>query len=139
MPNVTGILETALYVEDVARSSAFYERVLGFRRILEEGDRLHALAVGDAPQVLLLFRKGGTVRPVATEGGVIPPHDGDGNLHLAFAIPADSREEWERRLAENGVEIESVVYPPRGGVSLYFRDPDGHVVELATPGLWEVY
>jgi catechol 2,3-dioxygenase-like lactoylglutathione lyase family enzyme len=28
---------------------------------------------------------------------------------------------------------------PRGGRSVYFRDPDGHSVELATPGLWETY
>ena len=28
---------------------------------------------------------------------------------------------------------------PRGGTSLYFNDPDGNVVELATPGLWANY
>ena len=27
----------------------------------------------------------------------------------------------------------------RGGRSIYFRDPDGHLLELATPGLWAVY
>ena len=46
---------------------------------------------------------------------------------------------WRGHLAENGVEIESEVTWDRGGVSLYFRDPDGHSVELATPGVWEIY
>ena len=27
----------------------------------------------------------------------------------------------------------------RGGQSIYFRDPDGHLVELATPGIWAIY
>jgi len=27
----------------------------------------------------------------------------------------------------------------RGGHSIYFRDPDGHLLELATPGLWAIY
>jgi len=27
----------------------------------------------------------------------------------------------------------------RGGESLYFRDPDDHLVELATPGIWATY
>ena len=44
-----------------------------------------------------------------------------------------------RELGEQGVAIESKVEWPRGGASLYFRDPDGHLVELITPGCWEVY
>jgi catechol 2,3-dioxygenase-like lactoylglutathione lyase family enzyme len=37
------------------------------------------------------------------------------------------------------VSIEGEMKWPRGGTSLYFRDPDGHLVELATPGLWSIY
>jgi catechol 2,3-dioxygenase-like lactoylglutathione lyase family enzyme len=72
-------------------------------------------------------------------GGVIPPHGGEGRLHLAFAIAADSLDDWKDRLAGHGITIESVVLPERGGTSLYFRDPDGHLIELATPGLWPTY
>jgi catechol 2,3-dioxygenase-like lactoylglutathione lyase family enzyme len=90
-------------------------------------------------QVLLLFVRGGSTAPNPVPGGTVPPHDGAGQLHVAFAIPADSLGTWERRLAEQGVAVEARVEPPQGGTSLYLRDPDGHLVELATPGLWEIY
>jgi catechol 2,3-dioxygenase-like lactoylglutathione lyase family enzyme len=70
---------------------------------------------------------------------MIPPHDGQGPLHMALAIPEQSLAAWETALATAGVAIESTVHWPRGSVSLYFRDPDGHLIELATPGLWDNY
>jgi catechol 2,3-dioxygenase-like lactoylglutathione lyase family enzyme len=76
---------------------------------------------------------------VTLPGGVIPPHGGSGQLHFAFAIPAEDLPAWEHRLREAGVEIESRVKWSRGGESLYFRDPDGHLVELATSGIWATY
>jgi catechol 2,3-dioxygenase-like lactoylglutathione lyase family enzyme len=58
---------------------------------------------------------------------------------VAFSIPADELAAWEARLAGAGVEIEGRTRWPRGGDSIYFRDPDGHLLELATPGLWTGY
>lgn len=139
MPVVKKILETALYVDDVARSQAFYERVLGFTPIFSEGNRLHALSVGESGQVLLLFTKNGSVAPTETDGGTIPPHDGGGNLHLAFAIDRADMESWKAKLSDSGTALESIVTAQFGGTSLYFRDPDNHLVELATPGIWPVY
>ena len=72
-------------------------------------------------------------------GGTIPAHDGSGRLHVAFSIDAENLDAWEKRLRQHGLKIESTVRWPRGGTSLYVRDPDGHLVELATPGIWEVY
>ena len=72
-------------------------------------------------------------------GGTIPPHDGHGPLHIAFAIEAGELPAWEARLDERGVAIEGRTDWSRGGHSIYFRDPDGHLLELATPGLWAVY
>ena len=72
-------------------------------------------------------------------GGTIPGHDGAGPLHIAFAIGKDELEQWEQHLASRGIAIEGATSWSRGGRSIYFRDPDGHLLELATPGLWAVY
>ena len=137
MPRLERVLETALYVDDLARARRFYEDVLGLA-VLHEDQRLVALNVG-GHSVLLLFRRGQSTETVHLPGGTIPPHDGHGPLHIAFAIPATDRASWEERLAQLGVTIEGRTEWPRGGDSVYFRDPDGHLLELATPGLWRTY
>jgi catechol 2,3-dioxygenase-like lactoylglutathione lyase family enzyme len=65
-----------------------------------------------------------------------PPHDTLGGGHFAFAISPNVIEDWRVFLAKQGVTIESEVRSERGGISLYFRDPDNNLLELATPGLW---
>jgi catechol 2,3-dioxygenase-like lactoylglutathione lyase family enzyme len=130
-PNTEGILESSLYVADVARSAQFYEKIFGFRVISDFGERGCAMNAGDR-QVLLLFKKGGS-RTSPT------PHDGDGELHLAFAIPTSELATWEAWLAENGIAVEEKRTWELGGHSLYFRDPDRHLIEVATPGVWSIY
>ena len=133
-PRVSGILETSLYVADLAVSREFYLCLFGFEEFLRDG-RMCALGVPGG-QVLLLFRRGGSATPAPAPGGFIPPHDGHGALHLCFAIPFRELDAWERHLAAHGIAIESRVTWPAGGTSLYFRDPDGNSLEVATPGLW---
>lgn len=137
MPRVGRVLETSLYVEEVARSAEFYQRVFGFEQLVGD-NRFCALNV-TGQQVLLLFLRHGTTEPIVIPGGVIPPHDGDGTTHLAFSIPLDSEAEWTGHLGAHNVVIESRVAWPRGGFSLYFRDPDGHLLELVSPGCWAIY
>lgn len=134
---VSGLLETGLYVQDVERSRAFYQKLFGFEAIFSD-QRICAFDVAPA-QVLILFQRGGTLSPVKLGDSFIPPHDGSGPQHFAFAIPAADYEQWKARLAEQGIMVESEVTWPRGSRSLYFRDPDGLLVELATPGLWKNY
>ena len=74
-----------------------------------------------------------------SDRGTVPGHDGHGPLHMAFAIADDQYAPWRAHLSAAGVSIRSEVTWPRGGRSLYFDDPDGHVLELATPGLWATY
>ena len=137
MPAVTGVLETSLYVADLRRSVAFYRDLFGFE-VLTADERFCGLSVAGR-QVLLLFQKGLSTAPSVLPGGTIPGHDGGGRLHLAFAVAAADLSAWEERLRQQGVAVESTVDWPRGGRSLYFRDPDGHLLELATPGLWSIY
>jgi catechol-2,3-dioxygenase len=137
MPRIHRVLETALYCERLAQTAQFYRALLGGEPLLES-ERLVALDAGGGT-VLLLFQKGQSSTPLKTPGGVIPAHDGSGPTHVAFAIEADDLPAWEKRLAASGVEIESRVSWDRGGRSLYFRDPEGRSVELATPGTWATY
>ena len=132
-PPLGGVLETALYVAGMPRARAFYEGVLGLSPVFAD-DRLTAYAIG--PTVLLLFLRGGTTGTVHLPGGTIPPHDGEGRNHYALAIAAADLPAWEARLAALGVAEEGRTRWPKGGTSVYFRDPDGHLGELATPGIW---
>lgn len=137
MPSLTGVLETSLYVDDLDRASRFYEETFGLRRI-EGDDRFRAYSVGGR-SVLLLFKRGASNRVAELPEGKLGPHDGSGPLHLAFSISAEDLPAWEKLLVERGIAIETRVQWPRGGRSVYFRDPDNHSVELATPGLWSIY
>ncbi len=137
MATLNGIIETAIYVDDVARARRFYEEVMDLKPMFSDR-RLTAYDVAGRC-VLLIFKRGSAVQPAETPGGTIPGHDGAGPLHLAFAIDACQLATWEERLKAHGVEIEGRTDWPRGGKSIYFRDPDGHLIELATPGLWPIY
>jgi catechol 2,3-dioxygenase-like lactoylglutathione lyase family enzyme len=137
MPHVNGILETAVYVADLARSLSFYRDLLGLDLMLAD-DRFAAFDVAPG-QVFLLFVQGSARQPIHLHGGVIPPHDAAGSIHFAFRVAAADLPAWEERLHRHGVAVEGRVTWPAGGHSLYFRDPDGHLVELATPGIWRNY
>ena len=130
------VLETCVYVDDIARARDFYERILG----LEPGfndERMVSYRVGDT--MLLLFARGATTEPVEMRSGTIPPHDGTGPAHFALSIEADAQDAWAAHLEAHAVAVESTVrWPGSEALSLYFRDPDGHLVELATPGLWGI-
>lgn len=136
-PRITGLLETSLYVDDMARAVGFYEKVMGLTA-MSRSPRLTAFDAG-RQGVLLVFQRGTTLEDVPLPGGTIAGHDGQGPLHMAFAIPADSLDAWRRHLTTHHVAIHSEMAWDKGGHSLYFHDPDGHVIELATPGLWPNY
>ena len=131
LPKVNSILESSLYVSDLPRSVRFYKDTLGLSVISDFGQRGCALQAGPR-QVLLLFKKGAS-------RAISPPHDGEGELHLAFAVSTAALADWEELLQRKEIAVEERREWEGGGRSLYFRDPDGHLLELATPGTWSIY
>ncbi len=132
-PTVNGIVETSLYVESAARSAEFYRRVFGFEPIepaqsaLNDETRLCAMRAGDR-SVLLLFKKGAT-----------NDTDASGAIHIAFGIAPSDLAAWENWLTQQSISVESRTTWKYGAESLYFRDPDGHLLEVVTPGVWSIY
>jgi len=132
---IHGILETALYVADLDRSEAFYTNLFGFETKVAD-QRMRALRIDDN-HFLLLFVVGGSTSGEETPGGFIPPHDGHGHLHMAFHVSETELPAWREQLRAQGVEIISTLSMNRGH-SVYFHDPDKHVIELGTAGLWQL-
>lgn len=131
---VQQILETCLYVDDLEAAAEFYSRVLGLTAFSRVEGRHVFFRCGQG--VFLLFNPARTVRP---EGKIpVPAHGAQGQGHVAFAMPAADIPAWREHLRRNGVEIETEISWPSGGYSLYFRDPAGNSLELATPQTWGI-
>ena len=127
---IQSVVETAVYVDDLESAEAFYGTVLGLPVIAREADRHVFFQVGPA-QVLLAFLPQSTLKP-----DEFPAHGSTGPGHFALGIDAAALDLWREHLTARGVQIEKELTWPRGGRSLYFRDPAGNLVELITPGIW---
>jgi catechol 2,3-dioxygenase-like lactoylglutathione lyase family enzyme len=130
MPAIETLVETAIYGEDLDSMEAFYRDVLLLPVQGREAGR-HVFFKAGPGSMLLIFNPTTTRR-----GDILPAHGSTGPGHLALGIRKDALDEWRQWLAAKGVVIEQEVVWPRGGTSLYFRDPAGNLVELLTPGLW---
>ena len=128
--NTLQILETCLYVDDLAAAEQFYSSVLGLTVVSRQAGRHVFLRCGRS--MLLLFDPRGSSDPSAD----VPPHGAHGPGHVAFAVLPGELVDWERQLATHQVAIEQVVDWPSSGRSLYFRDPAGNSLELTSPAIW---
>jgi catechol 2,3-dioxygenase-like lactoylglutathione lyase family enzyme len=126
---LTSILETCLYVDDLAAAQLFYRDTLGLEVVEYHPPRHLFLRCGK--QMLLLFRPDQSSAP-----GELPPHGSVGSGHMAFGVTTAELAAWQQQLAAAGVEIEKVMHWPRGGSSFYFRDPAGNSLEIAVPQIW---
>jgi len=126
----SGVLETCLYVDDLEAAEKFYREVCGLKLVSKLEPRHLFFRCGQA--MLLLFNPDECDDP----DGDVPPHGARGAGHIAFAVTEDEIPLWRERLAEHNIEIELDHAWERGGHSLYFRDPAGNSLELATPSLW---
>lgn len=129
------ILETCLYASDLEAAERFYGDVLGLQPFSRNPGRHVFFRCGEA--VFLVFNPSATSRPPDLGADpLIPPHGTQGPGHVAFAVPADELPDWRTQLERAGVKIESKVDWPGGGHSIYFRDPAGNSIELATRDIW---
>jgi catechol 2,3-dioxygenase-like lactoylglutathione lyase family enzyme len=129
MNEVQHLVEAALYVDDLDHAEVFYRDVLGLEVIAKAPGRHVFFRAGQG--VLLIFDPEATLR-----GGDLPAHGANGPGHVALGISADAVGFWQNRLQEHDVQVEKEMTWPKGGRSLYFRDPAGNSVELVTPGCW---
>jgi catechol 2,3-dioxygenase-like lactoylglutathione lyase family enzyme len=134
-PYLSGVLETAVYVDDLDKAERFYAGVLGLTKIFTQPGRL--LTFRSQESILLVFNPAQTEREqVVVNGGIVPLHGTRGAGHVAFRVGEKEFASWRRHLHSAGVKIESEVTWPNGARSIYFRDPAGNSLELATPNMW---
>jgi catechol 2,3-dioxygenase-like lactoylglutathione lyase family enzyme len=131
----SAILESALYVTDLAASEAFYRDVLGLSLIGKVDGRHVFFRCGNG--VVLLFNADATEVPPATDARLpVPPHGARGPGHLCFSATAEEIESWKAALTAKGVAVEADFEWPQGGRSIYFRDPSGNSLEFAEARIW---
>lgn len=123
------VYESVLYAGDLKAAEEFYRGILGLQ-LLYQSDLMLSFRCGEG--VLLIFNP----EEAARSGRRVPSHGAHGPGHLAFAVPAARLPDWKRALEDAGVAVEQVVDWPDKGRSIYFRDPAGNSLELATPDLW---
>lgn len=128
--NLQTIVETCICGDDLAAMEEFYSKILNLPVIDREQDR-HVFFVVGASQVLLVFKANTTL-----QGHHLPPHGTTGPGHVAFGVSQTMLDSWRQHLIQHGIAIEKEHNWPRGGQSIYFRDPAGNSIELITPGVW---
>jgi catechol 2,3-dioxygenase-like lactoylglutathione lyase family enzyme len=131
MPNaplIDRIDHLVLTVSDIEATTQFYERALGMQREFfrgPEGQPRHALLFGKQKINL-------QDRATETPTKARVPTLGSGDFCLIAGVPLDKVIE---HLAREGVALEAGPVPRRGALgalrSIYFRDPDGNLVEVA--------
>lgn len=133
---LSGIVETALYTDDLDAMRRFYEDRLGLNCILYTENQSLFFKINHS--VLLIFNRAYTIDQTATvNGSPIPPHATTGQGHLAFEAPQGEYENLKAQILATGIEIESEVTWPYGKQSFYFRDPGDNSIEIVEHGLWE--
>jgi catechol 2,3-dioxygenase-like lactoylglutathione lyase family enzyme len=129
MAAIAGVLETVLYAADLEAARRFYGDLLGLPLDSRKDGLFCFFRVGAG--MLLVFDP-----EAARHNRDVPPHGASGPGHACFAVPESELDGWKARLQAGGCAIEHEQVWPRGGRSVYVRDPAGNSVELATPRIW---
>jgi glyoxylase I family protein len=128
---LTGLHHVTLICRDLIRTTAFYRDLLGLALVREatndDDPGTRHFWFGDehgSPGTLVSFLE----YPSMPQGAV-----GIGSTHhVALSVgSADEQIAWREYLGAHGVACSEIL--DRGGLrSLYLRDPDGHIIEIAT-------
>lgn len=129
-PETVTVLETCLYVDDLAAAEGFYRDVLGLQVVSRQGGRHVFFRCGS--EMLLLFDP----RASSELDANVPAHGPSGPGHVAFAISTEQGDAWSDHLSNHRVAVEQIVTWPNGIRSIYFRDPAGNSLELVSRRLW---
>jgi catechol 2,3-dioxygenase-like lactoylglutathione lyase family enzyme len=113
MIRANGVDHVVLHANDLEKSPKFYTEILGLTVYREDDSQvfLHAGRQGFA-----LF-----------EREVAPLAPGNDLNHLAFNVAAGSYETLKAELEQHGVAVRG---RPGEDRCIYFRDPDGHHLQL---------
>lgn len=130
----TGVLEAAVYVDDLDAAEGFYAGIVGLDVITRHDPRHVFFACGSS--VVLAFVAEETRVPPGDDKLPVPPHGAQGPGHICFSVPGEDLEQWAGYLPDKGIGIEADFHWPHGPRSLYVRDPAGNSVEFAEPKLW---
>ena len=113
---------TVIFVRDMTAMRRFYEDVLGLPLLRELSPRWIEYRLGDNTLAL--------ARPSLTAADV-PTPNGSASLQLAFKVSVREVDECADELVRQGVDLLS---PPTDQVfghrTLFFRDPDGNLLEV---------
>ena len=130
-----GILETALYANDLAAAETFYRDVLGLEPFQASPAGIVFYRCGN--QVLLIFNPEATKRAAGTRRAAgAAARRGRRRACLLSRVRPPRSMRWRTRLQAKGVAIEADFEWPSGGRSIYFRDPAGNCLEFAEPRIW---
>ncbi|MBA3901238.1 MAG: VOC family protein [Bacteroidetes bacterium] len=91
---------------------------------------------------LIFFRAGESMLLCFVNGTTdgqskLPPHFAKGQIHFAFEVASREYDNWKKYLNTKGIKIEHEQDWKNNLKSFYFRDPDGHLVEILMEGVWD--
>jgi catechol 2,3-dioxygenase-like lactoylglutathione lyase family enzyme len=121
MFKVQGIDHIGLAVQDVQKSVAWYRELFGLKRLYEDvwGDFPGVVGIGDTSVAFFPTNDPDVPLPVG-----LPIH------HVAFRVDHANFDAAQETLRQKEIEFE---YQDHRIVhSIYFYDPDGHLIELTT-------
>ena len=148
-PPITNVAEVVLSVRDIPTMRKFYTSVLGFPLFAEachengpepepDGEpTISFLTIAETesplgrhghPQLLVLIDH---KRHVFARSRLVGHDVSRSTLnHLAFEIPPDGYEAWQRKLVDLGLDPRTSEFPAMNARALFIKDPEGNTLEL---------